>query len=432
VFREFDFTVESDGAWIPTRDKALAVWERFLPRAREYARLRNRVEPGHPHVTRLSAAIRARLVSEEELVASLLARHPFESVEKLAQEMLWRQYWKGWLEMRPSVWTRYRASVQSYRTTGDARMLEWAEAVAAGRSGVAIMDRFARELISTGYLHNHARMWWASFWVHVERLPWELGADHFMRHLLDADPASNTLGWRWVAGIQTPGKTYLVRRSNLERHVAASWMDDLTGMERLEDAVVTAATIPEEDPLPRPVLQELPVKPPVKDKLRWGLWIHGEDLSAETSVFKRWKPAALWMHVADDLLAAHGLSPLRRRFLREVLTDGGMRAARHFGVPVSGPDAGQRTMAEAIAAWARLHQLDGVVAMAPSVGPLAEAIPSIRTALESDRRRLWLCRRPEDAQRWPMATSGYFPFWQRTVSQLRALADSAPGHADPG
>jgi hypothetical protein len=138
------------------------------------------------------------------------------------------------------------------------------------------------------------------------------------------------------------------------------------------------------------------------------------------------------MHVADDLLAAHGLSPLRRRFLREVLTDGGMRAARHFGVPVSGPDAGQRTMAEAIAAWARLHQLDGVVAMAPSVGPLAEAIPSIRTALESDRRRLWLCRRPEDAQRWPMATSGYFPFWQRTVSQLRALADSAPGHADPG
>ena len=76
------------------------------------------------------------------------------------------------------------------------------EAVAAGRSGVAVMDAMAIELIETGYLHNHARMWWASFWIHVERLPWELGADFFFRHLLDADPASNTLSWRWVAGLQ--------------------------------------------------------------------------------------------------------------------------------------------------------------------------------------------------------------------------------------
>ena len=80
------------------------------------------------------------------------------------------------------------------------------------------MDRIARELIQTGYLHNHARMWWASFWIHAEGLPWELGADVFFRHLLDADPASNTLSWRWVAGLQTAGKTYLVRLSNLQKY----------------------------------------------------------------------------------------------------------------------------------------------------------------------------------------------------------------------
>ena len=104
------------------------------------------------------------------------------------------------------------------------------------------MDRFARELIATGYLHNHARMWWASFWVHVERLPWELGADFFFRHLLDADPASNTLSWRWVAGLQTRGKSYLVRRSNLRRFADPSLLEDESGLERLDDDRVSVDT----------------------------------------------------------------------------------------------------------------------------------------------------------------------------------------------
>ncbi len=69
--------------------------------------------------------------------------------------------------------------------------------------------------MATGYLHNHARMWFASIWIFTLRLPWELGADFFLRHLLDGDPASNTLSWRWVGGMQTMGKTYLARADNI-------------------------------------------------------------------------------------------------------------------------------------------------------------------------------------------------------------------------
>ncbi|MCK7502530.1 MAG: hypothetical protein MZW92_81430 [Comamonadaceae bacterium] len=69
-------------------------------------------------------------------------------------------------------------------------------------------------------LHNHARLWFASLWIFTLELPWALGADFFLRHLLDGDPASNTLSWRWVVGLQTPGKIYLARADNIARFTA--------------------------------------------------------------------------------------------------------------------------------------------------------------------------------------------------------------------
>ena len=86
-----------------------------------------------------------------------------------------------------------------------------------GATGIDCFDAWARELVATGYLHNHARMWFASIWIFTLRLPWELGADFFLRHLIDGDPASNTLSWRWVAGLQTAGKTYLATAENIAR-----------------------------------------------------------------------------------------------------------------------------------------------------------------------------------------------------------------------
>ena len=158
-------------AFLPaTRSEALARLEAFLPLAADYGATRNRVVAGHENVSRLSPATRTRVLLEQEILAAVRARHAPASIEKFEQEVWWRLYWKGWLEQRPGTWTRYREALSPRRWSDRAR------AVAAGESGIAILDHFTRELITTGYLHNHARMWWASWWIHGEGLPWHQGA----------------------------------------------------------------------------------------------------------------------------------------------------------------------------------------------------------------------------------------------------------------
>ena len=219
-----------------TRQSALQRLDEFLEDAPHYAARRNHVLPGHPQVSRLSAAIRHRLITEAEVVEAALQKYPFRVVEKFLQEVLWRGYWKGWLERRPWVWDGYGASDAAMDPEVAAACCE----VAAGRSPSGIMNHFARELLATGYLHNHARMWWASYWIHHCGLPWELGARHFFRHLLDADPASNTLGWRWVAGEQTRGKTYLATAQNIRKFCAPELLEQAGGV-GLDEHVVARA-----------------------------------------------------------------------------------------------------------------------------------------------------------------------------------------------
>ena len=92
------------------------------------------------------------------------------------------------------------------------------EAAEQGRTGIDCFDAWSTELRETGWLHNHVRMWFASIWMFTLRLPWELGADFFARELIDFDPASNTLSWRWVAGLHTRGKNYVARADNIARY----------------------------------------------------------------------------------------------------------------------------------------------------------------------------------------------------------------------
>ena len=193
----------------PTRTAALERLARFLPHAgRDYARLRNHDLPGHPHVSQLSPYLRHRVLTEDEVLVSVLSRWSLSSSEKFVQEVVWRAYFKGWLERRPDVWTDYRAGVAAAwnRVQTEAGLRRAWEAACRGETGIDAFDTWARELVATGYLHNHARMWFASMWCFTLELPWQLGADFFLRHLLDGDPASNTLGWRWVAGLHTRRK----------------------------------------------------------------------------------------------------------------------------------------------------------------------------------------------------------------------------------
>lgn len=401
-----------------TRAGALAAWEVFRPHVREYAARRNHVEPGHRNVSRLSAALRHRLLTEDEIIGATLANCSFSAAEKWLQEVCWRRYWKGWLEMRPQVWTSWRQCVREMRETLPREVLERADAVASGESGVACMDILARELVETGYLHNHARMWWASFWIHAEGLPWELGADFFFRHLLDADPASNTLSWRWVAGLQTPGKTYLVRLSNLEKYAHPDLLRDHRGSDRIADGAVTPSLQQEHADTSKHPLREFPTSLPARAGRR-GLWLHADDLAPELGPLASLAPDTVAAFTSERTCRVHyRLSENRLSALRTVLADGIKRAAAHYQCPATLNDADNT--AASIVAWARAEQLTEIVAFAPNVGPVGDVVPGLSTQLAAIEIRLTLIQRESDAHAFRLANGGFFPFWEKMSRHLRS------------
>lgn len=399
-----------------TRRAALQSWEQFLPKVLVYSSARNHVQHGHANVSRLSAAIRFRTLLEDEIIEGTLESHGFEPAQKWLQEVCWRRYWKGWMEAHPDVWASWRRQVRALREVLPAKTLERAEQVAAGRSGVACMDKIARELVDTGYLHNHARMWWASFWIHVEQLPWELGADFFFRHLLDADPASNTLSWRWVAGIQTQGKTYLVRRSNIEKYAPCYLTDNEAGAERIADDAVSARPVQ----FPANLRRALPVcateYKPSGD--RTGLWLHADDLSPEMGLLADAAPACVAACVCEQVYEnVYGLSSSRVDVLRTVIGDGVDRAAAHYRCKAEVLEADDPV--QGLLAWALANRLSEVVALMPFVGPVGDMLPRLRRDFEAAGVRLTLVRRPSDEAAFSMATAGFFPFWQKMSDRLR-------------
>ncbi len=141
-----------------------------------------------------------------------------DGARKFLQEIAWRTYFKGWLEHRPQVWTTYceDRDAEFVRLADQPSLRRRYEAAVTGQTGIACFDHWAKTLTSQGWLHNHARMSFASIWLFALDLPLELGADFFLQHLLDGDAASNTLSWRWVGGLHTPGKTYLATQSAIE------------------------------------------------------------------------------------------------------------------------------------------------------------------------------------------------------------------------
>ena len=156
----------------------------------------------HKNVSRLSPYLRRRFISEYEVLKIILNKHKYENIEKFIEEIFWRTYWKGWLETHPYVYKEYE--------------LKHYDQIIPTKTGIKCFDHWKDELIETGYLHNHSRMWFASIWIFTLKYSWESGANFFKNNLIDWCPASNTLGWRWVAGLQTIGKPYIARAENIK------------------------------------------------------------------------------------------------------------------------------------------------------------------------------------------------------------------------
>ena len=183
----------------------------------DYSKLRNfDFGPSkRSNISCLSPYITHGVISELEVIDKSLKKFSFAKNEKFIQEVLWRVYWKGWLELRPNVWSDYLIELEENRN--DFKHNQNYQDAIEGKTNIDCFNQWIIELKENNYLHNHTRMWFASIWIFTLELPWQLGAEFFMKHLYDGDAASNTLGWRWVAGVQTQGKHYLASEWNINK-----------------------------------------------------------------------------------------------------------------------------------------------------------------------------------------------------------------------
>lgn len=353
-------------------------------------------------VTRLSPYIRHGVLSLAEVrdaVFAWLRQRGYASPErraegqrlagKLINELGWRDYWQRlWLQLGDGIWH----DLEPLKTGHPA----WAYApqlpadVAAAATGLACIDAFAGELMARGWLHNHARLWLASYLVHWRRVRWQAGARWFLQHLLDGDPASNNLSWQWVAS-SFSSKPYIFNRANLERFggdhhcrdcaLAGAGCPFEASYEELQQRLFAPAPTKDAGAAPtaapvdapgRPSLLAVP-SPAAAGPLprRPLVWVHPEALGPANPALKAW-PAAPALVVLDPaLLAGWGPSRLRDGFVRECALE----------LPV---ELRQGDTAEQVLAIAAAHGADAVVTsqgVDPRLGAiaarLAERLPLV-------------------------------------------------------
>lgn len=394
--------------WTATRAAGLARLDAFLPHAgRAYAARRNHAVDA-PGVSGLSPYLRRRMVTEREVLTDVLARQGETAAEKFIDEVFWRAHFKGRLEGQPEIWARYQAALVQGHAALDrdpALARRHAEAV-AGRTGVDAFDAWVRELETTGYLHNHARMWFASIWTHTLALPWALGAAFMFARLLDGDPAANTLSWRWVVGLHTPGKTYLARAGNIARYTDGRFQPK---------GLATDAP-----PLAEPPFA-LPWTPPNLD-LRLPeapllLLVTEEDLHLE-SLAPPGAPVAAVMLADAVEIEVQPRSSLVRRFAHQALEDAADRARLAFAdTPLlRGPlEADALAQAASAAGVATL-----VTAYAPS-GPTRDRLDALAPLLAAQGLTLKRLARRYDALTWPHGRGGFFGLKKRIPRLLDQL-----------
>ena len=385
---------------IPTRAAGEKILAAFAPRmGHRYANGRNTDHgPGaHKAVSVLSPYIRRRLVLDSDAVSVALAAHGPEGAEKFVQEVIWRGYFKGWLERRPQVWDSYCRGVETDLAAidRDRRLRRDVTRAMDGQTGLACFDAWAEELVDTGYLHNHARMWFASIWIFTLGLPWRLGADFFYRHLLDGDAASNTLGWRWVAGLHTRGKPYPADARNIATFTAGRFTPRQTDLAEVTQGLEATEPdgLPSVQPL-RPIVAPQGCHPTA-------LLITDEDCRGED-----FDVSALDIRTAATLTASHLRSPLPvsdllHRFEEGALSDAAARAGVAF-------EALRANNPADLAKWAASAGATQIATPYVTRGPLRDWLERATPALAA--RGITLCewQRDWDAAIWPHATAGFF------------------------
>ena len=401
----------------PTREAALASLDKFIPHAgKSYADLRN-YDFGsghHTHVSLLSPWLRHRVISEHEVVAAVMAQHSAKASEKFTQEVFWRSYWKGWLEMRPQVWHQYQHDLQHLYS--DETVFSTCDSVLHSGSGIECFDHWRQELIDTGYLHNHARMWFASIWIFTLQLPWQLGADFFLQHLLDGDPASNTLSWRWVAGLQTKGKAYVATAENIKKFTRGRFEPIGQLNENME-------ALTEEFSFEKRELTDYSASVS-GDSV--GLIVHGDDLHPETLAEGINYKSVISVQTCN-LLSPGGVSEKSAEFTRQCI-DSALNRERidpSASISFSTPETVKDNVNN-IRAWAIDEKLDTVVWAYAPTGPVADVLDLAYESLRSQGIACKPIQRHWDRIVWPHAGKGFFALKKQIPQLLQALFPANP------
>ena len=393
-----------------SREEALVLLAAFLPKAgTSYTRNRN-FDLGagqHKHVSQLSAYIKRRIITEEDVLKKVLSAHSLNEAGKFIDEIFWRTYFKGWLESRPHIWMQYCADVHHLThelQTQSGLRDRWA-AACLGETGIDCFDAWAKELAETGYLHNHARMWFASIWVYTLQLPWQLGADFFLRHLLDGDAASNTLSWRWVVGLHSVGKTYLARAENIQRFTNGRFAPK--GLAQVAPPLNdTASTMAPKiiDP-PNPYLEGR----------KTGLLLHSDDLNiAHLTQYSDCIASATYRPVdAGTMLVS---SPKLHEFNNAALDAATKRWKPNL------LNCCDVTTPEGILSWALENKLEQIVTPYAAVGNTSQMLEKCKHLLSNHGVQLTQLMREYDIISWPYATKGFFKFREKIPKILTSLS----------
>ncbi|QUL37896.1 FAD-binding domain-containing protein [Erythrobacter sp. JK5] len=388
-------------SFIPSRTAGLDRLAAFLPRAgRTYAETRNHDEGSErANVSQLSPWLHAGLLRETEVIDRVLGHHSHRAAEKFIAEVFWRIYFKGYLEQRPTIWQAYCTERDEAlgALDGNSGLRKAYDEAVEGRTGIAAFDLWARELAETGYLHNHARMWFASIWIFTLKLDWQLGADFFLRHLADGDAASNTLSWRWVGGLHTQGKTYLARPDNIARYTAHHPAGPLAAEGLAEDA----PALEEGREHGRRQLDVPKAPSPEVFEQPYALILHDEAASHAPLDLPR--PPALVIGAArPDARSPGRVGRIARTFALEAVRGGLEEAAAAFGC-----DSREWGLDDNLAEILGTAAIDRVVVPHLPVGWTRDALMPALAPLIDDQRATILV---DDLDRatWPHARAGFF------------------------
>lgn len=392
-----------------TRDNGLARLEAFADHmARTYAEERN-TDYGperRPNVSCLSPFHSHRLILEKETVAKALEAHDLQSAEKFIQEVYWRTYFKGWLELHPSVWTRYKADVSEKLEGLTSERRKAYEAACAGETEIECFNAWAADLVERGYLHNHARMWFASIWIFTLQLPWSLGADFFYRHLLDGDAASNTLSWRWVAGLHTSGKNYAASASNIAKFTDGRY--DPSGQLAKDPAPLSDDWNGEPG--------SAPGRQNIDEGAKTLLLLHEDDLGFDSLDLSKLDLAGVAGITVTDDRSPLGVSELVKQFTIDAVEDALNRA--DDSLPVN---AEKLLSPQGLVDHAKSLGATQVVYPYAPVGPVQDRLNAAKPDWEAAGIKSATLFRDEDLAAWPHCGKGFFKLKEEIPQLIKSI-----------